>query len=147
MKPPTVLLSCALSVVACGGSDRHAQPPASQTTTTSSSYELAPATPSPAARAPMSDATASPPPARDTPVPAVAVSPRISAKLAAEVRRSIATDATLSVAARGVRVSVIGSTITLRGTVDSEAERAKVEKHARLTTGVTEVHNQVEVRR
>ena len=142
MKPPTILLACALNVAACGGSERRAQDAPSQTTVTSATYETSPA---PAARATTPDTTtANLAPSRDA---AAASSPRLSAKLTAEIRRSIATDATLSVAARSVRVSADGGKVRLRGMVESDAERAKVEKHARFTTGVADVINDVEVRR
>ena len=44
-------------------------------------------------------------------------------------------------------MSVNRGKITLRGTVGSEQERSAVEAHARRTPGVTDVDNQLEVRK
>jgi osmotically-inducible protein OsmY len=132
MKPSTLIVSCALSLVACGDYDHRARDASSQTTTTIATYEVPQVAAAPVA--PMA------PTAHET---FAAVTRRDSTKLSAEIRRSLAGDPSLSVAARSVRVSANGETITLRGTVESEEERAKVEKHARATKGVTDLNDEI----
>jgi hypothetical protein len=163
MNQRLTLASCALVVAACGGTEvQPARDPSTQTTSATfdaSSTRLA-ATPSqPTAVAadpsPRSEppSTATPmdklaPPANDTAATMTSPGPPPDAtKLTAEIRRGIAGDASLSVAARSVMVTAVRGRVTLRGMVNSEHERSKVELHTRRTRGVTDVNNQIEVKR
>jgi osmotically-inducible protein OsmY len=66
--------------------------------------------------------------------------------LAAEVRKAITEDSSMSLSARNVKVVVLGGRVTLRGPVESQAEREAVEAKARSVAGVTGVDNQLEVK-
>lgn len=65
---------------------------------------------------------------------------------AAQIRRSITDDAAMSTNARNVKIMVANGVVTLRGVVDSQDEKQKIEDIARRTTGVTRVDNELEVK-
>jgi len=52
-----------------------------------------------------------------------------------------------SVNARNIKIMTVNGAVTLRGVVESEAERDSIEARAKNVTGVTRVDNQLEVRR
>ena len=64
--------------------------------------------------------------------------------LTAKIKSKMALDDTIEAAQ--VDVDTDGSVVTLRGTVDSEAERARAVQLARETAGVTSVVNELKVR-
>jgi hypothetical protein len=64
--------------------------------------------------------------------------------LTAKIKSKMALDDTIEAAQ--VDVDTDGSVVTLRGTVDSEAERARALQLARETAGVTSVVNELKVR-
>ena len=64
--------------------------------------------------------------------------------LTAKIKSKMALDDTLEAAQ--VDVDTDGSVVTLRGTVDSEAERTRAVQLARETAGVTSVVNELKVR-
>ena len=66
-------------------------------------------------------------------------------ELAANVRKAIVDDNTLSVNAHNVKVITSQGTVTLRGPVKSAAEKQAVETKARQVAGVSNVINQLEV--
>ena len=64
--------------------------------------------------------------------------------LTAKIKSKMALDDTIEAAQ--VDVDTNGSVVTLRGTVDSEAERTRAVQLARETVGVTSVVNELKVR-
>jgi len=67
-------------------------------------------------------------------------------KLAAAVRRAIVKDKSLSMSARNVKLVAAGGVVTLRGPVDSAAEKASVEAVVQGVAGVSRVDNQLDVK-
>jgi osmotically-inducible protein OsmY len=51
-----------------------------------------------------------------------------------------------SVAARNIQIVTRNGAVTLRGVVRSDQERADLERRARKVAGVTQVHNQLQVK-
>lgn len=68
-------------------------------------------------------------------------------KITATIRRAMMGDKTLSFTAKNVKVITVGTKVTLRGPVKSDEEKAAVEALARKTAGVTEIDNQLEVKK
>jgi osmotically-inducible protein OsmY len=66
--------------------------------------------------------------------------------ITAAIRRGVMRDGTLSFTAKNVKIITVGSTVTLRGPVKSDAERTTIENLARQTAGVTTVDDQLEVK-
>jgi hypothetical protein len=64
--------------------------------------------------------------------------------LTAKIKSKMALDDTLK--ARAIDVDTEGSAVTLRGTVDTEAQRRRAIQLARETAGVTSVADRLEVR-
>jgi hyperosmotically inducible protein len=67
-------------------------------------------------------------------------------RITADVRKAITGDESLSVNAHNVKVITRNGMVTLRGPVNSEAEKNKLQDIAQKTPGVNQVDNQVEVR-
>jgi len=67
-------------------------------------------------------------------------------KLAAAVRRAIVKDKSLSMSAHNVKLVAAGGVVTLRGPVDSAAEKASVEAVVQGVAGVSRVDNQLDVK-
>jgi len=67
-------------------------------------------------------------------------------KTAAAVRRSIASDSSLSTLAHNVKLVASAGVVTLRGPVENEAEKAQVEKLAFASKGVSIVHNELDIK-
>jgi hyperosmotically inducible protein len=66
--------------------------------------------------------------------------------VAATIRRAIVADRSLSTKAHNVKLVANGGAVTLRGPVDSEAEKAKVEQIAKGVAGVASVENDLDVK-
>jgi osmotically-inducible protein OsmY len=66
-------------------------------------------------------------------------------KITAEIRKSIVDDDTLSMNAHNVKIITVDGVVTLRGPVDSAAEKASVQSKATKIAGVKRVDNQLEV--
>lgn len=66
--------------------------------------------------------------------------------LAAAVRSAIVDDASLSTAAKNVTLVAASGHVTLRGTVASAEEKARIERVAAAVAGVTEVTNDITVK-
>ncbi len=67
-------------------------------------------------------------------------------ELARQIRRAIVQDKSLSTYAHNVKIVAQGGTVTLKGPVKSEAEKAAVEqKAAQVAGGTTKVMNELEV--
>ena len=67
--------------------------------------------------------------------------------ITATIRRGVVGDSSLSFTAKNVKIITTGSKVTLRGPVNSAAEKANIEQRARQTAGVTDVDNQLEVKK
>ena len=68
-------------------------------------------------------------------------------KITAAIRKGIMGDKTLSFTAKNVKVITVGSKVTLRGPVKSDEEKAAIEAVAKQTAGVSEVDDQLEVKK
>jgi len=66
-------------------------------------------------------------------------------KVLARVRKSIVAEKGLSMNAKNVKILFNGGVITLKGPVDSDAEKSRVEELAKTCNGVTEVTNMITV--
>ncbi len=67
-------------------------------------------------------------------------------ELTAAIRRAVVQDDTLSMNAKNVKIIADKSgTVTLRGVVDSQAEKDSIEAKARSIAGVRSVNNMIEV--
>ena len=67
--------------------------------------------------------------------------------ITAAIRRAVVADKALSFTAKNVKIITNGSKVTLRGPVKSEQERSAIETSAKQTSGVTEVDNQIEIKK
>jgi hyperosmotically inducible periplasmic protein len=61
-----------------------------------------------------------------------------------DVRRALTDDKEMSVNARNVKIITRDAVVTLRGPVDSDAEKSKVEAKAKAVGGVARVESQLE---
>lgn len=66
-------------------------------------------------------------------------------KITAAVRRAIVKDDSLSLNAHNVKIITRDGIVTLRGPVESAAERTKIAQLAEKTAGVKRVDNQLEI--
>jgi hyperosmotically inducible periplasmic protein len=67
-------------------------------------------------------------------------------RVAAAVRKAIVADQSLSTMAQNVKLVASKGTVTLRGPVKNDAEKARVEALAQGVTGVTHVENQIDIK-
>lgn len=67
--------------------------------------------------------------------------------ITAAIRRSVVADGSLSFNAKNVKIITVAGKVTLRGPVKSDAEKATIESKAKAAAGVTEVDNQLEVKK
>ncbi len=68
-------------------------------------------------------------------------------KITAEIRRAVVGDDSLSLNAQNVKIITLNRVVTLRGPVESEAEKTTIGELARQAAGVTQVQNQLEIER
>ena len=66
-------------------------------------------------------------------------------QLSAQIRKSITDDKSLSTYAHNVKIISQNGTVTLRGPVRSDDERAAIEAKAKAVAGVTSVNNELTV--
>ncbi len=62
-----------------------------------------------------------------------------------QIRQKIMEDESLSTNAHNVKIITENGSVTLKGLVDSQAEKSKVESHARAAAGATPIENQIEI--
>ena len=67
--------------------------------------------------------------------------------ITAAIRKGVMGDKALSFTAKNVKIITTGTKVTLRGPVKSDQERSAIESRAKQTAGVTEVDNQIEVKK
>jgi osmotically-inducible protein OsmY len=65
--------------------------------------------------------------------------------ITAEIRRQVLDHDALGVNADNAKITTVGGVVTLRGRVDSDAEKSAIEQIARGVSGVTRVQNELEV--
>lgn len=65
--------------------------------------------------------------------------------ITANIRKAITDNESLSVNAHNIKIITQNGVVTLRGPVDSEAEKTTLHSIAHKTPGVTQVDNQLEV--
>lgn len=65
--------------------------------------------------------------------------------ITASVRKLLVDDDSLSMNAHNVKIITVGGVVTLRGPVDSAAEKGAIETKAKSVAGVASVHSQLEV--
>jgi osmotically-inducible protein OsmY len=81
------------------------------------------------------------------PTPATQGNSRDETKITAAIRRDVTSDKSLSFTAKNVKIITVGTKVTLRGPVRSDAERSAIEAHARQAPGVTDVDDQLEIKK
>jgi hyperosmotically inducible periplasmic protein len=67
-------------------------------------------------------------------------------KILAEVRRAVVAEESFSVMAQNVKIVVENGVVTLRGPVNSEAEKAKIYSLAQSVPGVSRIENQLDIK-
>jgi osmotically-inducible protein OsmY len=67
-------------------------------------------------------------------------------EITAEIRRAIVDDSAMSTNARNIKIITDKGAVTLRGVVDSQAEKTAIEEKAKAVSGVVSVDNQLEVK-
>ncbi|MDF3070308.1 MAG: hypothetical protein K0R38_5909 [Polyangiaceae bacterium] len=68
-------------------------------------------------------------------------------KITQQIRQNVMADGTLSFTAKNVKIITAGGKVTLRGPVKTDAERSAIEAAARKVAGVSQVDNQIEVKK
>lgn len=68
-------------------------------------------------------------------------------KITQLIRQAVMADGSLSFTAKNVKIITQGGKVTLRGPVKSDQERSNIEAAARKVAGVTQVDNQLEVKK
>jgi osmotically-inducible protein OsmY len=66
--------------------------------------------------------------------------------ITASIRRAVMADHGVSFTGKNVKIITVGTRVTLRGAVKSDAERTEIETLSRRADGVTDVDNQLEVK-
>jgi hyperosmotically inducible periplasmic protein len=67
-------------------------------------------------------------------------------RITADIRKSVLNDSTLSTNAHNCKIITEQGVVTLRGPVNSQAEKDTVEAKAKVVAGVTSVVNEIEVK-
>src|SRR6476619_342136 len=67
-------------------------------------------------------------------------------KLTADIRKMVVGDDSLSMMAKNVKVITIDGVVTLRGTVETEKEKAAIESHAKHS-GAKKITNELEIKK
>jgi osmotically-inducible protein OsmY len=67
-------------------------------------------------------------------------------KITATIRRAVVEDHSLSATAKNVKITTANGTVTLRGPVQNEAEKAKIAELAQSAAGNAKIDNQLEVK-
>jgi hypothetical protein len=66
--------------------------------------------------------------------------------ITAKIRSAIVDDSAMSTNARNIKIITQNGEVTLRGVVDSQAEKDSIETKARAVAGVTRIDNQLEIK-
>jgi osmotically-inducible protein OsmY len=68
-------------------------------------------------------------------------------KVTATIRKAVVADPDLSFSAKNVTIITMGGKVVLRGAVNSIHEKNAIDRYARSTPGVTEVDNELDVKK
>jgi len=68
-------------------------------------------------------------------------------KITQQIRQAVMANDSLSFTAKNVKIITAGGKVTLRGPVKTAEERSSIEAAARRIAGVTQVDNQIEVKK
>lgn len=68
-------------------------------------------------------------------------------RVTADIRKAILDDSSMSMDAKNIKVITVNGVTTLRGVVDSDAEKTAIESKARAVAGVSQIDNQLEVKK
>lgn len=68
-------------------------------------------------------------------------------KITADIRKALMASNGLSFNAKNAKIITTGTKVTLRGVVKTDAEKAEIERVAKATYGVSDVDNQLEVKK
>jgi osmotically-inducible protein OsmY len=68
-------------------------------------------------------------------------------RITQEIRKAVTDDPQLSFDARNVKIITLDSIVTLRGPVETDAEKATIAEKAQRVAGVARVDNQLDVKR
>ena len=68
-------------------------------------------------------------------------------RITQQIRKAVTDDASLSFDAQNVKIITLDSVVTLRGPVESDAEKAAIAEKAQRAAGVARVDNQLDVKR
>jgi osmotically-inducible protein OsmY len=72
---------------------------------------------------------------------------KMDLRITQEIRKAVVADDSLSTNGHNVKIITVDGVVTLRGPVDSEAERSRIAETARGVAGVMKVNNQLEIAR
>jgi osmotically-inducible protein OsmY len=67
-------------------------------------------------------------------------------KITQAIRKAVVKDESLTMTAKNVKIITAGGQVTLRGPVNTEDEKMKIEKLAKSAAGAAKVDNQLEVK-
>lgn len=67
-------------------------------------------------------------------------------RITADIRKAVTDDSSLSVNAHNCKIVTQGGVVTLRGVVESQAEKDSIESKAKSVAGVSRVDNQLEIK-
>ena len=68
-------------------------------------------------------------------------------RITADIRKAVMDDGSLSTNAHNVKIITNNGAVTLRGVVENDAEKSKVEDKAKAVGGVTNVDDQLEIKK
>jgi len=68
-------------------------------------------------------------------------------EITATIRKAVMSDGSLSLGAKNIKIITVGGKVTLRGAVKSDAEKTTIESKAKSAPGVSDVDNQLEVKK
>jgi hypothetical protein len=126
-----ILAASGLALAACE------ERPSTRTTSTTNTPSTSPST-----RPSMTPPRAAP----NTPSPTAPSSSDADRRLADDIRKAIADDAALGPGAQAVTVTVNSGAVTLRGTLDTQAQKDAIEARVKSVAGVSNVDNQIDVK-
>lgn len=69
----------------------------------------------------------------------------VDKQISEKIRQALVSDKSLSTVAKNVTVSTVNGVVTLRGSVNSDMEKMKIDREAKQATGVKNVINNIEV--
>ena len=67
-------------------------------------------------------------------------------RVTADIRRAIMKDSSLSMTAQNIKIITIGDQVTLRGPVNTAAEKTRIGQLAKSAAGKAKIDNQLEVK-